>query len=363
MKINSIELRNFRNYSSQQVYFRDGINVLVGNNAQGKTNLLESIFLFAIGKSVRTTKIQDLIKWNCTFGKITIELKKLVGNQKIEFFIFQNQNKSIKINGFSIKKISELLCEFNAIYFSPEDLKLIKEAPSERRKYMDICLSQINKNYFFALNKYNKILMQRNKLLKSSTNPKVIEQTIEIWNEELSTCGAYIINERLKFIQTLKDLVSPIQNYLSSDKENMELSYIGEVGISIEDIKEKLLKKYKENIERDIQFGYTTIGPHRDDFKILLNDIDVRSFGSQGQQRTCALTLKLAELEYFKESTGEYPVLLLDDVLSELDSSRQQKLLERIKDVQTILTCTSFKFNVPATKFHIENGNIIDIQE
>ena len=145
--------------------------------------------------------------------------------------------------------------------------------------------------------------------------------------------------------------------------KNMELSYVGEVGISIDDIKQKLLNKYKENIERDMQFGYTTIGPHRDDFKILLNNIDVRSFGSQGQQRTCALTLKLAELEYFRENTGEYPVLLLDDVLSELDSSRQQKLLERIKDIQTIITCTSFNFDISATKFHIKDGNIISIEE
>ena len=363
MKINNIELTNFRNYKSQQVFFNDGLNVLVGNNAQGKTNLLESIFLFAIGKSVRTSHIQDLINWNCTFGKITLEMLKKNISKKIEFYIFQNQNKSIKINGFSIKKISELLCEFNAVYFSPDDLKLVKESPNERRKFMDICLSQINKNYFFMLNKYNKILLQRNKLLKSTTNKDVIAQTIEIWNEQLATCGAYIINERLNFINILKDLVQPIHSYLSSDKEIINLSYVGKTGSSCDEIRELLINKYKEDINKDIQLGYTSTGPHRDDIKIVLNDIDVRNFGSQGQQRTCALTLKLAELEFIKQNTGEYPVLLLDDVLSELDSTRQIKLLEKIKDIQTIITCTSFDFPIKATKFTVENGNIIDINQ
>lgn len=361
MKINNIELTNFRNYQSQQVFFKDGLNVLVGNNAQGKTNLLESIFLFAIGKSIRTTHIQDLIKWNCTFGKITLEILKKNISKKIDFYIFQNQNKSIKINGFSIKKISELLCEFNAVYFSPDDLRLIKESPNERRKFMDICLSQINKNYFFMLNKYNKILMQRNKLLKSTHNIETISQTIEIWNEQLATCGSYIINERLNFVNVLKDLIKPIHTYLSSNKENIDISYIGKTGSNCEEIREILINKYKEDFNKDVQLGYTSTGPHRDDIKIMLDDIDVRNFGSQGQQRTCALTLKLAELEFIKQNTGEYPVLLLDDVLSELDSSRQIKLLEKIKDIQTIITCTSFDFPVQATKYLIENGKIIDI--
>ena len=363
MKISNIELQNIRNYKTQQVFFKDGLNVLVGNNAQGKTNLLESIFLCAIGKSIRTTRIQDLIRWGCTFGKITLELNKNEGTKKIEFYIFQNQDKSVKINGFSIKKISELLSEFNAVYFSPDDLKLVKESPMERRRYMDICLSQVNRNYFFALNKYNKILAQRNKLLKTPQNKETIAQTIEIWNEELATCGAYVINERLKLISTLKNFVSKIQNFITDEKETIELSYAGEVGISIDAIRENLIKKYKENIEKDIQLGYTTIGPHRDDIKILLNSIDVRNFGSQGQQRTCALTLKLAELEYFKETLGEYPVLLLDDVLSELDDSRKNKLLEYVSNIQTIITCTNFDFDIPATKFIISNGEITDIEE
>ena len=226
---------------------------------------------------------------------------------------------------------------------------------------MDICLSQINKNYFFMLNKYNKILMQRNKLLKSSPNKDAIAQTIEIWNEQLATCGAYIINERLNFINILKDLVKPIHSYLSNNKENIELSYVGKTGSSSDEIRNLLLEKYKEDFNKDIQLGYTSTGPHRDDIKIMLDSIDVRNFGSQGQQRTCALTLKLAELEFIKQNVGEYPVLLLDDVLSELDSSRQTKLLEKIKDIQSIITCTSFDFPVEATKYVIDNGNIIDI--
>lgn len=359
MKIRSLELNNYRNYQNQQIFFSDNINVLVGKNAQGKTNMLEGVFLCAIGKSPRTTKDKDLIKWGASFSKITLELNKRIGDKKIEVYLFNNQNKAIKINSFPIKRMGELMGELNAIYFSPDEMKLVKESPEERRRFMDIDLSQFDKNYFYNLNKYNLILNQRNKLLKSSyNNPKVISDTISIWNEQLASVGCKIVMARLALIEKLKKHASACQEYLTDNAESLVLSYTGFVGESEEQIKQQLIDGYKNSFEKDLNLGFTTVGPHRDDIKILLNDIDVRHFGSQGQQRTVALALKLAELEVFNEQFGEYPVLLLDDVLSELDETRQLKLLNKIQNIQTIITCTSFPFDVDARKFEVENGNI-----
>lgn len=359
MKIRSLELNNYRNYQNQQIYFGDNINVLVGKNAQGKTNMLEGVFLCAIGRSPRTTKDKDLIKWGASFSKITLELQKTTGDKKIEVYLFNNQNKAIKINSFPIKRMGELMGELNAVYFSPDEMKLVKESPDERRRFMDIDLSQFDKNYFYNLNKYNLILNQRNKLLKSSyNNPKVIADTISIWNEQLASVGCKIIKSRLGLIESLKKYASKCQEYLTDNKEALELTYTGFVGESEDELKQKLIDGYNASFEKDLSLGYTTVGPHRDDIKILLNNIDVRHFGSQGQQRTVALALKLAELEVFNDNFGEYPVLLLDDVLSELDETRQLKLLNKIQNIQTIITCTSFPYDVKTSKFEVENGHI-----
>ncbi len=356
MELKSVELKNFRNYNNEHLFFKSGINVLVGKNAQGKTNLLESIFLCAIGKSPRTAKEKDLIKWDCSYAKVVIEIERLSGNKKIEFYLFENQSKSIKINGFSLKKIGELMGEFNAIYFSPDELKLVKASPVERRKFMDISLSQISKTYFYNLSKYNKILIQRNKLLKVSPNKKVLLETLPIWNEQLAEVGAKIILDRKNFISKLKTFTASSHKYLTHEKELLELEYMGIKGDNEEQIKENFLTSLKTDAEKDYSMGYTTSGPHRDDIKILLNNVDVRNFGSQGQQRTSALSLKLAELEFYNSIFGEYPVLLLDDVLSELDDERKNKLLDKIKNFQSIISCTKFEFDIPATIFNVENG-------
>lgn len=359
MRIRSLELNNYRNYQNQQIYFGDHINVLVGKNAQGKTNMLEGVFLCAIGRSPRTSKDKELIKWDASFSKITLELTKRTGDKKIEVYLFNNQNKAIKINSFPIKRMGELMGELNAVYFSPDEMKLVKESPDERRRFMDIDLSQFDKNYFYNLNKYNLILNQRNKLLKSSyNNPKVISDTISIWNEQLASVGCKIIKSRLGLIESLKKYASACQEYLTDSRESIELTYTGFVGESEDVLKQMLLDGYMSSFEKDLSLGYTTVGPHRDDIKILLNGIDVRHFGSQGQQRTVALALKLAELEVFNDNFGEYPVLLLDDVLSELDERRQLKLLNKIQNIQTIITCTAFPFDIKANKFEVENGKI-----
>lgn len=358
MEIKNITLKNYRNYETQNLTLSPGLNVLMGKNAQGKTNLLESVFLCAIGKSPRTTKDKDLILWEQNFAKVSIELNKKSGNKKIEVYLFSNQNKAIKINGLPIKKMGELMGEFNAIYFSPDELKLVKNAPDERRRFMDIDLCQFDKNYFYALNKYNKILLQRNKLLKTSSHINSLKDTILIWNEQLATVGAFIIMKRLALIEQLKVYASQAQKYLTDNNEVLEISYVGIHDNQIENIKNELLKNYESTLEKDFNLGYTSFGPHRDDIKLSVNGIDVRAFGSQGQQRTCALSLKLAELEVFKENIGEYPVLLLDDVLSELDLPRKEKLLNKVKNFQTIITCTDFNYNLPAKKFLVDKGKI-----
>ena len=361
MKIKKIALTNFRNYASQTVSLGDNLNVIIGKNAQGKTNLLESVFLCAIGRSPRTTKDKDLIEWNSQFAKVELDVSRKVGNSNIELFLFRNQNKAVKINKIGIQKIGQLLGTINAIYFSPDELKLIKDSPDERRKFMDIDLCQFDRNYFYDLGNYNKVLQQRNKLLKSSSE-QVLKDTIVIWNEQLATYGAKIIMARLQLIEHLKLVVKDIHNMLTNNKEDLLIEYQGYIANTENELKLLLLKKYEESLEKDIRLGFTSVGPHRDDIKIVSNGIDLRSFGSQGQQRTAAITLKLAELEVFKTNIGEYPILLLDDVLSELDDDRQKQMLKYVSKVQTLITCTSFKFDIPHRSFVIDSGKVLSVE-
>lgn len=362
MKITKLNLSNYRNYENESISFSDNLNVIIGKNAQGKTNLLEAIFLSAIGKSPRTTKDKDLINWNKKFAKISISTTKKIGSHDIDIYLFHNQNKAIKIDKIPIKKISQLLGTLNAIYFSPDELKLIKESPEERRKFMDIDLCQFDKNYYYNLSNYNKTLNQRNKLLKSE-NPSVIRETLPIWDIELAKSGSKIIMSRLQLIEKLKIFAKDIHFNLTNNQEELKLSYQGITGENTEEIEKILISKLSENIEKDIKLGFTTVGPHRDDIKISSNDIDLRSFGSQGQQRTASLSLKLAELSVFKENLGEYPILLLDDVLSELDENRQNKLLSFVSNIQTIITCTDFNFSIPHTKYYINNGKLEKVEK
>ena len=358
MKIKSLELLSYRNYPNQTINFSGGLNVLHGSNAQGKTNLLESIYFCAIGKSTRVSKEREVILWGKDEAKIKLISQKKYNNSTIEIYFSKKQNKSIKINGISIKKIGELMGEFNAVYFSPDELKLVKECPEDRRRFMDISIAQTSKTYFYLLNRYEKVLANRNKLLKTYTDINNIKDVIGVWNEQLADIGSKIISARIGFLTKLSSYAKLAHNYLTSEKEDLKLSYSGIVKESVEKIKEEILNKLEKNIEKDFSLGYTTIGPHRDDIKIFVNDIDIKTYGSQGQQRTCALSLKLAELEIIKEQTGEYPVLLLDDVLSELDYARRKKLLNFTQKTQTILTCNEFDYDIPCTKFKIENGEI-----
>jgi len=360
MHIKSIELNNFRNYDNEVVYLDKNLNVVVGNNAQGKTNLLESIYLASIGKSPRTSKEKELIRWSSTFAKVTMEYVKHSNiHKKLEIFLSNTQNKSIKINGYYLKKISQLLGEIYTVYFSPDELNIVKNGPNERRKFLDIAICQFDKNYFYNLNKYFEVLDQRNRLLKSSNNAKTIADTLAIWDEQLAIFGAKIVYTRLKFVNILSSIASQIHKELTENKEVLRLEYTGVNDVTEDNIKAKLLQGLIDCRDKDISLGYTNVGPQRDDIKLIVNEIDIRSFGSQGQQRTVALSLKLAELEVIKSETHETPILLLDDVLSELDNDRQLKLISKVKEYQTIITCTEFKHNIDYNEIKINDGKLI----
>lgn len=362
MQINYIELRNFRNYGFERFNLYKNINILLGDNAQGKTNLLESIYFSCIGKSFKTKNEKEMIHQNNVNARVFIDFKKNNGNNTI-LIDFKDNQKFVKLNEINITKMSNLLGNLACVFFSPNELKLVKEAPEDRRKFLDIDISQINREYYLSLIKYNKILKERNKLLKSTENLKIIEETLPIWDYQLISCASEIILYRLDFINKLNIYSSKEHSYLSDNKEELIVEYSSCDNFdnkTKEEIEQILLNKLLENREKDLKLKYTTVGPHRDDLKIYLNGLDVKSFGSQGQQRTTLLSIKLAELEIFKEVLNEYPLLLLDDVFSELDEGRKIRLFERVKNLQTIITTT--KFDLVSTEnniIKIEDGKIV----
>ncbi|MEG1964342.1 MAG: DNA replication/repair protein RecF [Clostridia bacterium] len=343
MYIESVFLKNFRNYKEKFLTFDKGLNVIVGNNATGKTNLLESIYLCALGKSPRTTKEKEMILWGQLYTYVKIVLVKKFRKHNIEIQIDDKGKKKIIIDGISILKLGEIIGVLNIIFFSPDEMKMIKESPQERRRFIDISLSQQKKSYLYDVLKYNKILAQRNKLLKTAKSQKAILETLPIWDIQLAKVGANIVSERYKFIAKLNTYASVKHALLTEGKEAIKLEYKSQVNdTNVLDMEKTMLQLYKDSAQKDVELCYTTVGVHRDDMEILVNDMQVRKFGSQGQQRTSTLSLKLAEIEMFEMETKEKPIILLDDVLSELDDCRQQKLLEATKDNQTFLTCTSF---------------------
>ncbi|MCI6542737.1 MAG: DNA replication/repair protein RecF [Firmicutes bacterium] len=376
MKVLKLKLSNFRNYDTIDVSFSSGTNIILGKNAQGKTNLLEAIFMCAIGKSLRAKKDSDLVKWGMENGKIELEVEKKFGKSKIEIYLFSKGKKAIKINSLPIKRIGELLGELRCVFFAPDELKLIKESPEDRRRFMDIDLSQISKAYFNLLGKYEKIISSRNKLLKdykdknslkkseiSKMNFEELKSMISIYNLQLAECASKITISRNNLIVSLAPFAQKAHSYLTDNKENLEIEYQGSFTfpkelVSIENdfqtIKNKFISAYEKSFEKDVFLGYTTVGPHRDDIKVTTNGIDVKSFGSQGQQRTAALSLKLAELEIIKQQTGDMPILILDDVLSELDVARRTKLLKFCSLTQTFISSTDKPERIP-------NSNIIKI--
>ena len=358
MIIKSLELADFRNYNSLEIHFSNGTNILYGKNAQGKTNILEAIYLSSTTKSHRGTKDRDIINFEKEEAHIRTLLEKDGMENRIDMHLRKSKAKGIAINGQKIKKAAELLGLLNVVFFSPEDLSIIKNGPAERRRFVDMELCQLDSFYLYNLNHYNKIVNQRNKLLKDMYFQPELRDTLNIWDSQLVSFGSKIIERRELFIKQLNEIIFEIHKKLSGNKEELLIHY--EPDITIENYESSL----RNSQEKDIKLKQTTVGPHRDDFSFIEKNIDIRKFGSQGQQRTAALSLKLSEIELVKKMTKDNPVLLLDDVLSELDSDRQNYLLNNIGDIQTIITCTGLdefvnnRFEIDKV-FQIEKGSIV----
>ena len=339
MIIDRVELANFRNHKETALALSPGVNILVGSNAQGKTNLLEAVFLTCVGRGWRTNKDKDMINFNEQSARVKTVVARKFGKVEVEINLARATKKTIKINGIPVQRMGELMGQVNCVFFSPDELRLVKDAPADRRRFLDIDISQIDKAYFFALLKYNKTLLQRNALLKSKSED--IARGLDIWDVQLANAGAIIIVRRLEFIEMLRSGVVTVHNFLTGGKESIEVGYEG-ITVTRVTVEETLLEQIKSAREKDLRLRTTTVGPHRDDLRILIDGKDVRHFASQGQQRTVALSLKLAELEIFRKLTGEMPVLLLDDVFSELDAQRQARLMKALSKCQSIVTAVAF---------------------
>ncbi len=361
MEIKHLSLKNFRNYESQEFDFSSGINILSGANAQGKTNCAEAIFFLCTGYSPRANKDKLLVRHGCDNAEIVGRAESRYGDVSVKIQFNKLDKKSIYINEIQVLKVGELLGNINSVFFNPQELKLVQESPEDRRRFMNISLSQMSKNYFYALQRYNKILSQRNNLLKDP-DKDLIRDTLPIWDEQLAKQAGKIIKARNDFLSEISPIASEKHAFLSDNKEELQMRTESGYYGSEEEISYALKEDLKVGLERDMRLGFTSIGPHRDDIKFTLNGDDVRVFGSQGQQRTVALSVKLAEAEIFYNRFNEYPILILDDVLSELDKKRQRKLISAVKNIQTIFTATSvdrqvFKC-VDFNKITIEKGKI-----
>ncbi|MBQ7743163.1 MAG: DNA replication/repair protein RecF [Lachnospiraceae bacterium] len=368
MYIENLRLKNYRNYKEISINFDPSINIIYGNNAEGKTNLLESIFLCATSRSHRGSKEKDIINFNEEEAHI-----KMIFNEKeekkqvIDIQLNKESKKGIALNGIKKEKLSDFLGTFYAVIFSPEDLNIIKEGPATRRKFIDMELYQIDRQYVISISNYNKVLNQRNAVLKdiysaSGNNKNDLITLLDSYDDQLIRYGTEVILKRKENIEDIAKKIKDIYYKISGEKEELILNYENDVFSS--EIEKTYKEKLKETKEQDIKQGYTTIGPHRDDISFIIDNLDLRQFGSQGQKKTAAISLKLAELLIMKEKKGNTPVLLLDDVFSELDEKRQKELIENLDGIQTIITCTGMKRNIydllkPNKIFKVSNNEVI----
>ena len=359
MQIKNLTLKNFRNYADENFEFTEGLNVLYGKNAQGKTNCAEAVFYLCTGVSPRARREKQLIMHGKQRADISATACGRYGDVNIAATIFEN-GREIRINGNRIARNADLLGNIFSIFFSPSELRLIQDGPDERRRFLNISISQLSKPYYTALLRYNKILEQRNNLLKDR-DTGLIYDTLPVWDEQLAKYAAIVVRHRADYIARLAPVAEEEHYRLTDGAEKLvvrpEKRYDGDD----EELKEQLFEELRRNYERDVRLGYTSIGPHRDDLDFLINGQDAKNFASQGQTRTAALSVKLAEMEIFKQLSDEYPVLILDDVMSELDLPRRKKLVERAQGMQTILTCTHAErvlYGRQTNKIRIEGGAI-----
>ncbi len=355
MHIDKLYLNNFRNYKNQYFEFSPDINIIYGMNGQGKTNIIEALYFFCNGKSYRTLKDSETVKFGEKEGKIKIAFNDEQRNNTGEIII--SDKKIVKINDIPLLKLSEIIGLINIVIFTPDMLNIIKEGPSVRRHFLDILISQLKPVYFKTLISYYKVLMARNNILKSKNQSMI--STLNVWNEKLAEYGCIISKYRSDIIDMLDHQINNFN--FENIKENISIRYLSSVKGDFTD-KKNFVQQLEKNFEREIEKGITLSGPQRDDFEILMNDSEIKKYGSQGQMRTCVLKMKLAECEIIKNICGKKPVLLLDDILSELDEKRKEFFLNNIKDKQIFITCTKKeKINSGSCKyFHIKNGTLTE---
>ncbi len=364
MRVLSVKFENYRNLKNDIIQPCEGVNIIYGDNAQGKTNLLEAIWLFCGGHSFRSSKDSETIKWDKDYARLEMRFFGQEREQTAKILI-NNGKKQVEINGVEKKSAAALIEKFCAVVFSPEHLNLIKRGPSQRRKFIDSAICREKLQNAVILSKYNRVLVQRNSLLKDIYRRPSLEETLSVWDEPLIMNGAMLIKKRMDYVEMLSQRAKNYHNGISKNSENLEINYVSSIEAKISDstdeIAEKFRKKLEDNRKDDIRTGITNFGPHRDDIEILINGKNTRAFGSQGQQRSAVLSLKLAEASVLKERMGEEPVILLDDVLSELDSKRQDFLLNELKDCQVFITCCE-KSNKEQLKegkiFFLKNGEV-----
>lgn len=360
MYIESIELKNYRNYEYLYIELDKGTNILYGDNAQGKTNILEAAYLCGTTKSHRGSRDRDIIRFGQEESHIRMMVNRDGVSHKIDIHLRKNKSKGIAVDGIPIRKAAELFGIVNLVFFSPEDLNIIKNGPQERRRFLDMELCQLDKIYLQDLTRYSQALNQRNRLLKDIVFDPRLADTLDVWDLQLEEYGKRIIRSRRKFIGELNEIIRGLHESLTGGRETLVLEYEPNVE------EEQFAKRLSDSRERDLRLKQSSAGPHRDDFAVLVGGMDIRKFGSQGQQRTAALSLKLAELYLVKKRIGENPVLLLDDVLSELDGNRQNYLLRSIHQIQTLITCTGLdefvnsRFEINKT-FRVIDGNVFRI--
>jgi len=368
MYLEYLNLTNYRNYKEEELYLGPNVNLFLGKNAQGKTNLLESIYYLSCGSSFRTNKTEEMIHQDCDYFRLKANLKKNRDFQ-MEVYFDKEKKKQIKINGVKYKKNTDLLGCLQTVLFSPDDLKIVKESPAERRRYIDLAISQGSKNYGVLLSKYQHILIQRNNLLKDIRKKYAKKEEIAPWNEQLAFYGSEIIKYRINFLKYLVPAARKIHDCLSNNSEKLNITYQSSLGnlanLNKDEIYQIFKKVLEDRIEEEIEKGISLFGPHRDDLIFYLNQSSLKNYGSQGQQRSVILSLKIAEIDTMKERNGFYPLLLLDDVMSELDDYRREYLLDIIKNkkIQTIITGANeelMKKDLTNNKvFIIEEGKII----
>lgn len=359
MQIKKLFLQNFRNYESENFTFSEGLNVLFGKNAQGKTNCAEAVFYLCTGASLRIRHDKQLIRIGAESAKITAEAENRYGRVTIEADIYENK-REIRVNGSKISKNADLMGHINSVFFSPGELRLIQDGPDERRRFMNISISQTSPAYYTALLRYNKILDQRNALLKNHDVSLVLD-TLPVWDEQLCKYAAVIVKKRAEFLEKLSPYAKEMHAYLTDNAEVLEIAPDRKYEGDETEIAKTLARRLSNNYEKDLRLGFTTVGPHRDDLDVTISGSDAKAYASQGQTRTAALSLKLAEVQIFKDLSGEYPLLVLDDVMSELDLPRRKKLLQRVHGIQTILTCTHAErvlYGTDCNKIRIDSGHI-----